>query len=230
MSSASNRAATLWRMKRVMLDEVPYIVLDEIGGNYDDTLLLLIEAVMNGDLGAEIKHSIEPYSGTIAAAVEASETSLATADLAKWLGSLRTNDISRESKELAENAPSAKIEDETVAPDIDQKPSQSSQQDSEDQSNWINRNKVIQFFLVESDYDENFKFWDNKISRPPKWLIDARKFTGWRGVSSLWDPLLVAHCLLGHESMSLAQLDRVMQKSFPELEERWKEATIDVRC
>lgn len=97
----------------------------------------------------------------------------------------------------------------------------------------INRNIVMASFSVKTDHDENQKFWDGRLSRPSKTLKDARIFSGKRGVSALWDPLLIAHYLLagknGKSHMTRRQLDVVMNKHFPELFDLWKEQTLDAR-
>ncbi len=93
----------------------------------------------------------------------------------------------------------------------------------------INRNKVIGAFAVKTDADENLTFWDDKLGRPPKWLEPALAQRGKPGESSLWSPLIIAHCLLDKCHMNLKQLDSVMHKGFPELYERWKEESQDKR-
>lgn len=93
----------------------------------------------------------------------------------------------------------------------------------------INRNEVMAAFTVKQNPDENRKFWDDKLSRPPKWLKDARTNPGKPGTSALWDPLLTAHSLLAEGHMTLVKLDGVMNKCFPELVESWNETTSDKR-
>ena len=94
MSGAAKKAGTLWLRKRVTLDDAPYLVQDKIGGGYDDARSLLIDAVADGDLPAQIRPSIDPYTAKTIGPVEASETTVATADVAIWLGALRRNDAS----------------------------------------------------------------------------------------------------------------------------------------
>lgn len=93
----------------------------------------------------------------------------------------------------------------------------------------IDRNKVMAYFTSKADPDENRKFWDDKLSSPPKWLIGARAHTGRAGTSALWCPLLLAHALLGRKYMTRSQLDVVMNAHFPELDALWKEQTEDER-
>lgn len=93
----------------------------------------------------------------------------------------------------------------------------------------INRNEVMATFPVKADADENCKFWDGKLSRPPRWLIDARINAGKPGTSALWNPLMLAHCLLAAGHMTLNRLDVVMNKRFPELADSWREQTGDKR-
>lgn len=93
----------------------------------------------------------------------------------------------------------------------------------------INRNEVMAAFTVKANSDENRKFWDDKLGRPPVWLKDARINSGKPGTSALWNPLLLAHSLLGTSHMSLGKLDDVMNECFPELVELWNEETSDKR-
>lgn len=97
----------------------------------------------------------------------------------------------------------------------------------------IDRNKVMACFAVKPDSDENLKFWDNRLASPSNALLTARKFPGKAGTSALWEPLGIAHYLLGGKGvkqyMSLGQLDVVMEKRFPELFDLWKEQTEDKR-
>jgi hypothetical protein len=93
----------------------------------------------------------------------------------------------------------------------------------------VDRNKIMNAFLVKPDFDDNDKFWDEKLSDPPQWLIGAQVQVGKRGVSSRWNPLLTAHCLFERKYMSLRQLDSVIHKSFPELLDQWKDETEDLR-
>ncbi len=93
----------------------------------------------------------------------------------------------------------------------------------------INRNRVIGAFAVKPDADENITFWDDKLGRPPKWLEPALAQRGKPGDSSLWLPLMIAHCLLDQRHMNLKQLDAALHKNFPDLYEKWKEDTQDKR-
>lgn len=92
----------------------------------------------------------------------------------------------------------------------------------------ISRNHVMGKFRVKEDADENIKFWDDKLGRPPKWLEPARVHRGKPGHSSLWNPLLLAHCLLDKKEMTLRQLNMAMHEEFPELYATWKRETEDV--
>jgi len=91
----------------------------------------------------------------------------------------------------------------------------------------INRSMVMQIFAVRAKEDENRKFWDDKLGRPPDWLRGARTFSGKPGFSSRWNPLLVAHALLNGKYMSVRQLDSAIHQHLPELLEKWKEDTDD---
>lgn len=93
----------------------------------------------------------------------------------------------------------------------------------------VRRERIIQAFQVKLDDDKNQRYWDNALSRPPKWLRDARVSPGKRGISALWDPLLVAHALLGARKMTLPRLDAAMNKFVPALLDKWKEDTHDER-
>lgn len=97
----------------------------------------------------------------------------------------------------------------------------------------ITRSEVMAHFRVKPDPRENERFWDGKLSRPPKWLMPAQVSVGKRGTSSSWNPLGVAHCLLsgynGRSYMTLQQLDVAINRGFPELLEPWREETQDLR-
>ncbi len=83
------RAPALWLMKRVALDEAAYLVQDKIpGADYDGSLALIVEAVVSGDLVAEVKPDIDPNTGAKISPVDASKSSVAVADLAAWIDSL----------------------------------------------------------------------------------------------------------------------------------------------
>lgn len=114
MSGAAKRAATLRLKKRLTLYEAAYLVQEKVCGSYDDAVSLLIEAAAERDLPADIKLRINPYTADIIGPVEPSETTVATAEVVKWLGSLPRNDMPGRSEELAGNASSAKIEDDTA--------------------------------------------------------------------------------------------------------------------
>jgi hypothetical protein len=89
----------------------------------------------------------------------------------------------------------------------------------------IDRKRVMHIFSVEPRESQNEHFWDDKLSRPPQWLIAARTVTGRPGKSSRWNPLLVAHALLGGGYMDLHQLDSAIQEHLHDLLEKWKEET-----
>lgn len=93
----------------------------------------------------------------------------------------------------------------------------------------INRNEVMAAFTVKPNREENRKFWDDKLSRPPEWLKAARINPGKPGTSALWNPLLIAHSLLAAGHMTLSKLDDVMNKCFSKLVEIWNEETSDKR-
>ena len=100
---------------------------------------------------------------------------------------------------------------------------------SDGQTGGVNRNHVMLAFRVGPDEARNTSYWDERLSRPPKWLIGARMSPGKPGVSSRWDPLLVAHALLGRKAMSLKALDGAIRVHFPGSFEEWKEKTDDYR-
>ena len=104
---------------------------------------------------------------------------------------------------------------------------------ADDASNGIDRNQVMAAFPVMADADANTKFWDGRLGRPSEQLKGARLTAGMPGTSSTWNPLGIAHYLLGGKRtkchMTLRQLDGVMNKRFPELVDSWKEQTEDER-
>lgn len=97
----------------------------------------------------------------------------------------------------------------------------------------LNRNEVMAKFPVKADADANRTFWDYRLSNPSDPLKNAKKFAGKPGTSALWEPLGIAHYLLGGGRvkchMRLKQLDEVMNKHFPKLVDSWKEQTEDKR-
>jgi hypothetical protein len=99
----------------------------------------------------------------------------------------------------------------------------------DDASNGIDRNQVMATFHVKADADANTKFWDGRLGRPSGQLKGARLCAGKPGTSALWNPLGIAHYLLGGGRakcyMTLGQLNQVMNKRFPELVDSWKEQT-----
>jgi len=93
----------------------------------------------------------------------------------------------------------------------------------------IDRNKVMKVFRVMPKDSDNRKYWDEKLGRPPKWLSGARLSSGRRSTSGRWDPLLVAHALLGRRTMTLPALDAAVRDHFPESIDAWREQTEDMR-
>lgn len=191
-------------MTRVTLDQAAYIVQVDTGFAYDTALLLLIDAVTHRRLPADIKPRLHPFTDEIIDAVASNETTVAPADVAEWL----------------QDIPIVSSSDKA------------SPQYLEGERHWIDRNEVIARFNIHTDGEENFKFWNDKLSRPPKWLQAAQMQTGRPGASSRWNPKLIAHCLLEKttgKSMDMRHLDQLMHKWFPELEDQWKEETQDRR-
>ena len=78
------------------------IVQVELGGTYEDVLSLLIEAVRMDDLPAETNCRYTPTVADMIGPVEPSETTVATTDLVKWLGSFPRNNVSPRSEESGE--------------------------------------------------------------------------------------------------------------------------------
>jgi hypothetical protein len=93
----------------------------------------------------------------------------------------------------------------------------------------IDRQQVMQIFSVRPKADQNHKFWDDKLGRPPAWLRGARTFAGKPGLSARWNPLLVAHALVDKKYMTLNQLDSAVHEHLPALLVQWKEETHDLR-
>jgi hypothetical protein len=93
----------------------------------------------------------------------------------------------------------------------------------------VDRNAIMDAFLVKQDADKNRSYWDDKLSRPPKWLASARTNSNRRGLSARWNPLLVAHALLDHSALNLQRLDSMIGQSFPDVFDRWKDETADWR-
>lgn len=83
------RAKLLWLRKRVTLAEAPYLVVDKLGGMYDDAFALIFEAIKDKSLPADArpKNSWDLLNGeyVIDDTVDSFQTTLATADLLAWL-------------------------------------------------------------------------------------------------------------------------------------------------
>ena len=83
------RAKLLWLKRRVALDEAPYLVIDKLDGMYDDAFSLLLEAVKDKRLPADInpETSWDLLDGDVEIidSVDARKTTVATADLLTWL-------------------------------------------------------------------------------------------------------------------------------------------------
>lgn len=93
----------------------------------------------------------------------------------------------------------------------------------------ISRKAVMRVFRVRPNELDNKRYWDDKLGRPPQWLAGARLSSGKRGVSALWDPLLVAHALLQKRVMTLKALDSAFHAHFPGSFEKWEEETGEMR-
>lgn len=91
----------------------------------------------------------------------------------------------------------------------------------------ITRNQVIRIFQVRPKTTDNVQFWGDKLSHPSEWLRPARMTSGSRGISSLWNPVLLAHALLAAKYMTAHQLDAVMREHFPTQFEEWTDGTGD---
>lgn len=83
------RAAILRLRKRINLDEAPYVAMSELDGSYKDVLALLVEAVTENDLPAEVEPRINQWTGEKIGDVDPSRTTIATADLTRWLSNLQ---------------------------------------------------------------------------------------------------------------------------------------------
>ncbi len=90
------RAKLLRLHKRIKLNQGPYLVIELLGGKYEDALSLLIEAVSDDTLPAQITPLINEWSGNIIGKVDPLTTTVATADLLMWLESI--NQAAREVK------------------------------------------------------------------------------------------------------------------------------------
>jgi len=88
----------------------------------------------------------------------------------------------------------------------------------------VTRTRIMNGFTVKSTDSANVAFWDGKLSRPPAWLASAIVTKGKPGISSRWNPTLVAHALLGEGLLTLSQLDAAME-AFPDWQPSWREHT-----
>lgn len=81
----AKRVALLRLRKTLPVVEAAYIVVDKLGGMWDDAVSLLTETIDAGDLKAQIVPKRNPWHGTIIGAVDESQTTVAMADLLHWL-------------------------------------------------------------------------------------------------------------------------------------------------
>ncbi len=88
----------------------------------------------------------------------------------------------------------------------------------------VERNRIINAFMLHKDKHQNKRLWDDKLSRPPEYLKGAMVRKGRPGVSTLWDPVKVAHALFEKGMLPIDRLDHAM-KNFPECEATWRDQT-----
>jgi hypothetical protein len=93
----------------------------------------------------------------------------------------------------------------------------------------VNRDAIITAFEVKRNEDENFQWWDDRLSRPGKWLEGALIQVGKPGRSSRWSPESVAFALLEKGEMNLRNLDAAMRRSFSDRFENWEALSADWR-
>ena len=85
MKIINDRAKILRLRTSIKLEEAPYIVIDMIGGKYDNVLDLLVEEAGNKNLDADVKPRINLFNGEIIHPVDSSTTTVKTANLLAWL-------------------------------------------------------------------------------------------------------------------------------------------------
>ncbi len=113
------RAKLLLLRKRVMIDEAPYIIIEKIGGLYHDALSLLLEAVEDNSIHADIKPELafnlaDGYY-EIADSIDAGKTTVMTADLLAWLEPMAQSINQPEAPPVSTPQPAPASEPETCA-------------------------------------------------------------------------------------------------------------------
>jgi hypothetical protein len=111
------KAKLLWLKKQVTAGEAPYLVMDKLGGMYDDALSLVIEAITDQSLPAvKVIETRQDYLGRIfpiEGSIDRTKTTISTIDLLAWLTPLievmNTDSQSAVNKETIEKLPSNAI-------------------------------------------------------------------------------------------------------------------------
>lgn len=93
----------------------------------------------------------------------------------------------------------------------------------------LTRSQVMGMFCVKADVEENSKWWDARLDGSKAWMQPAMAQRGKPGTSSLWQPLLVASCLLDKNAMTLVALDKIVSKHLPQFVDQWQAMTEDRR-
>jgi hypothetical protein len=88
-SRSIQRAHMLSLRQRIQLDEAPYIVIKELGGgDYNDALQLVLDAIDAGRLTAEVVPVINQWTGEEAEPIDVHRSSIGVADLSAWAATL----------------------------------------------------------------------------------------------------------------------------------------------
>ena len=185
------RAKLLLLRKKIALTEAPYLVINRLGGLYDDAFMLVFEAVQDGRLKAEKKPEIEwdllngyqEVFGTI----NAHETSVATADLIAWLEPIGGNEAAKDATPQA-----APAQTETPVPVVAVGALGEPDKAGPVEDGLLTKEIAVTFDGVNG---WNVERWRKNLSAS-QWLHPARiAIGGAGGASSVWNPLALAQLM-----------------------------------
>ncbi|MFM9435003.1 hypothetical protein ACFDR9_002065 [Janthinobacterium sp. CG_23.3] len=190
------RAKLLWLKRRVALDEAPYLVIDKLDGMYDDAFSLLLEAVKDKRLPAEInpETSWDLLDGDaeIIDSVDARKTTVATADLLTWLEPIIS--------QLESQAEAPQVSTPHTAPASDPLTPA-----SEPLVNGLTTAQIVEAFDGLVTFNLAKSMTDKAV-----WTHDARITSGTKGgrYKSLWNPVIMATALHERNNAPMPKLNQ----------------------
>lgn len=87
----------------------------------------------------------------------------------------------------------------------------------------VDRNRILAAFPPKRG--QTSEQWDKMLSEPPRWLKEARIFSGRPGTSALWNPAMVAMSLCDQRRMTRANLTDIMRHQFSDWLPEWEKYT-----